>query len=297
MFLGRYNTFLLALLLVIVTCEAQTTFTKAKYSINGGPKKVTIFNRNKANREKQYLAADSLFNSAKLILAQQQIALKSIDSSHRSEGLEKARDASEVKIDALYEELRKIDPYTQKGHKRSLEILTAINDLIYNNIIPIGTLIIKNKEIKELRGDFSFTTGSAKLTQSGISEISNQLKQLEQNILDWQNYLNNHNERIFVNDKYKLMVVIEGYADRQGSESVNLKLSEARAEAVRNEFMSQLKILSSKYKLLYDVTYEGKGEALPSGVIDNGLERDEKRRICRIISVVGPSKFVDRESK
>lgn len=291
------KTLLFFVVLVLFSCKENKKFTKVQYNINGGQKKVNILNKKKANWERQYLITDSLYKNTKLLLEQQKIALNTIESSHKSEGLEKARDLSEVKINTLYDELKTVDPYSQKGHKRSLEILTEINDLIYNRIIPIGTLIVKNKEIKELQGDFSFKTGSSKLTESGINEIKNQLNQLEKEIVEWKNYINNHNEKIFETDRFKLTVVIEGYADKQGSEKQNLKLSTERAESVRNEFVSQLKTISSKYNLRFDVAYDGKGETLPPGVTDNGKEVDGKRRICRIMSVVGPSKFIDEETK
>ena len=287
------NIILFFCFIVLFSCNGNKKFIKVQYNVNGGQKKVNFLNKKRAEWERQYLKTDSLYRNTKLLLEQQKLALNSIESSHKSEGLEKARNLSEIKINALYDELKKNAPYSQKGHKRSLEILTEINDLIYNRIIPIGSLIVKNKEIKELQGDFSFKTGSSKLTESGINEIKVQLNQLENEIIEWKNYLNNHNERIFETDRFKLTVVIEGYADKQGFAKQNLKLSTDRAESVRNEFISQLKNISIKYNLRYDVNYEGKGEVLPPGLNDNGNLVDVRRRICRIMSVVGPSKFID----
>ena len=172
-------------------------------------------------------------------------------------------------------------------------MLSKLNDLIYGRIKPINEIILKNNEIKELQGDFSFRTGSSKLTESGIEDIKNQILEIEKEIINWKNYLNNHNERIFENDSYKLMIVIDGYADRVGSEKLNLKLSKERAEAVKNEFLKQIKVLTNKYNLIFDIQYYGKGEMLPPGVIDNGQQSDVRRRICRIMSVVGPKQFVE----
>lgn len=289
--------FLFLILTIMLSCNTSKQFTKARYNINNGSKKVNVINKRKAEWETQYLKTDSLYNSTKVLLAQQKLALSSIESAHKSSGLEKARDVSEEQINLLYEQLKQVNPYSQDGHKKSLEILTQINDLIYNRIIPIGTLIVKNKQIKELQGDFSFKTGSSKLSESGINEIKKQLDQLENDIYEWKGYLNNHNERIFEKDRFKLTVIIEGYADKQGSDKQNLKLSSERAESVRNEFVKQINLLATKHKLLFDVNFEGKGELLPPGVIDNGKEVDSNRRICRIISVVGPSRFVDSETK
>ncbi|MDQ3191289.1 MAG: OmpA family protein [Bacteroidota bacterium] len=287
------NIVFLLILITVFSCNTNKPFTKAQYDINGGTKKVNLLNTRMAERERQYVQTDSLYNKAKLLIEQQRIALNDIQSSHKLEGLEKATGVSEEKINALYEKLKIIDPYSQKGHKKSLEILTEINDLIYSRIIPIGSLIVKNKEVKELQGDFSFKTGSSKLTETGVIEIKKHVNQLEQEILEWKSYLNNHNERIFEFDKHKLLVIIEGYADKQGSEKQNLKLSEDRAEAVRNEFVSNFNSLALKYNIIFRVSFEGKGIALPPGINDNGMQVDARRRICRVMSVVGPSKFIE----
>jgi outer membrane protein OmpA-like peptidoglycan-associated protein len=119
------------------------------------------------------------------------------------------------------------------------------------------------------------------------------VKEISKDIETWKNYVNNNNNRIFSNDKFKLMVVIDGYADSQGSDQYNLSLSEKRAEEVRNEFVKKINILAQNYKVVFDVQYYGKGEALPPGIEDNGMQVDARRRICRIMSVVGPSKFME----
>ena len=271
----------------------KTNINTPRYDINGGPKKTNILNQKRAEREKYIIDLEKLCKTTKEILEKQKIDLSKVESTHKLSGLEKSRNAIESEINKLFSELDSIDPYSQTGYLKSLEVLSQLNDLIYGRIKPINEIILKNNEIKELKGDFSFTTGSSKLTESGVKDIKNQISEIEKEIINWKNYLNNHNERIFENDSYKLMIVVDGYADKVGSDELNLKLSKERAEAVKNEFLKQIKVLTKSYNLIFDIQYYGKGEMLPPGVTDNGQQSDVRRRICRIMSVVGPKKFVE----
>ena len=294
--------FRFSLIIILVTSCAK--YNKRNYSpvkqnnpifdINGGEKNTNIFNIKKAEREKTFLELKKVYETAIDLLKKQKTDIVSIDSGHKPAGIEVSRDSYEVQINELYAELETINPQTNAGYKRSLEMLSEINDLIYNRIAPLDKIISKNKEVKELKGDFSFKTGNYKLTDKGIEEIAKQVSNLEKEIIEWQNYLNNHNERIFANNTFQLMVVIDGYTDVQGTNQINLKLSKDRAEEVEAEFRIQLKKLSLKYKLICNVESNGKGETLPPGVLDNGMKVDSKRRICRIMSVVGPSKFFEQ---
>ena len=166
-----------------------------------------------------------------------------------------------------------------------------INNLYSNIIQPF--VEIYNIKVKELQGDFSFKSGSHKLTESGQKDIEALVQSIENDIIGWEKYVNNFNQQIFSNEVFKLMVVIDGYADKQGPDESNLILSEKRAEEVKNYFEKMLIPLSKKYKVIFDLNAFGKGEELPPGIEDNGKETDHRRRICRIMSVVGPKSFME----
>lgn len=268
-------------------------FKETKYDINGGSKKSNLFNKKKAQREKEYLEICAAFDKVKSLVAKQATAFGTIPIEHKPKALEGKMKEVENRIDSLYFLLKKVDPYTNEGYKKQLKILVQLNDLTYNRVIPIGDIILKTKEIKELKSDYSFRTGSSKLEIGAIDEIKKQILNLEKDIIEWKNYLGNHNEKIFLNNNFKLMVVVDGYADKVGDSKSNLKLSEERAKSVRNEFLKQLEDLKKSYNVSIDIMHYGKGEELPPGIEDNGLENDERRRICRIMSVVGPEKFID----
>jgi outer membrane protein OmpA-like peptidoglycan-associated protein len=235
--------------------DSEKSINKPRYDINGGYKKTNILNQKRAEREKYLIELEKLCKTTKDILEKQKNDLAKVEESHKLSGIEKSRDAVENEINILFSELNSIDVYTQSGYLKSLEVLSKLNDLIYGRIKPIDEIISKNNEIKELKGDFSFSTGSSKLTDSGIKDIKSQISDIEKEIIDWKNYLNNHNEKIFENDSYKLMIVIDGFADKVGSEELNLKLSKERAESVRNEYLKQLKVLTNNYNLIFDIQY------------------------------------------
>ena len=169
--------------------------------------------------------------------------------------------------------------------------LVEINNLYSNIIQPY--VEIYNIKVKELQGDFSFKSGSHKLTESGQKDIEALVQSIENDIIEWKKYVNNFNHKIFSNEVFKLMVVIDGYADKQGSDESNLILSAKRAEEVKNYFEKMLDPLSKKHKVIFDLNAYGKGETLPPGIEDNGKETDHRRRICRIMSVVGPKSFME----
>jgi outer membrane protein OmpA-like peptidoglycan-associated protein len=264
-----------------------------KYFDNGGTVKTHIFNKKRVEKERNLIQLEKTYRAAKEILEKQKNSLNTLQASHKISKVEQIRKDCETKINQLYEELKTIDPNTKDGYKRSLEMLKEINDLFANRIQPLEMIISKNVEVKELQGDFSFKSGSFKLTETGLQDIEKFIISIENDIINWRKYVNNNNQQIFSNEKFKLMVVIDGYADKQGPDQANLILSENRAEEVRNEFVKRLNILTKKYKVIFDVKYYGKGEMLPPGILDNGMETDSRRRICRIMSVIGPSSYME----
>jgi outer membrane protein OmpA-like peptidoglycan-associated protein len=311
MFTIRKNLSILILFVYFATsCSLISDFSTKKYNANtskssmsraenpryydnGGKIKTNILNKRRVEKERNIIQLEKTYKAAKAILEKQKNSLENIETTHKIDKVEQIRRECEIRINKLYEELKLLDPNTKDGYKRSLEMLTEINDLFANRIQPLEMIISKNIEVKELQGDFSFKTGSFKLTDQGIKDIEKFIQSIENDILIWKKYVNNYNQQLFSNEKFKLMVVIDGYADKQGSDAANLVLSENRAEEVRNEFIKRLSILSKKHKVVFDVKYFGKGETLPPGITDNGMETDSRRRICRIMSVVGPSSYME----
>ncbi len=273
--------------------KSVSVIDQPRYKDNGGEIKTNIINKRKVIKEKNFLDNKKTYDGIMRILDEDGKKIINQPEGKTISKTEQIRKECQAKMNLLYEEFKSIDPNTKAGYKRSLELLVEINDLFTNTIQPLHMIISKNVEVKELNGDFSFKTGSAKLTDSGIEDINNMVKEISKDIETWKNYVNNNNNRIFSNDKFKLMVVIDGYADSQGSDQYNLSLSEKRAEEVRNEFIKKINILAQNYKIVFDVQYYGKGEELPPGIEDNGMQVDARRRICRIMSVVGPSKFME----
>jgi outer membrane protein OmpA-like peptidoglycan-associated protein len=106
--------------------------------------------------------------------------------------------------------------------------------------------------------------------------------------------MNHHNERIFKNDEFRTIVLINGYSDKQGTGSnearkkINQELSENRAKAVAAEFEKQLSIIKKKFKLDFVISFVGHGENLPPSYVDNGKKADPSRRVSSISLVVGP---------
>ena len=297
------------LTLTITSCTVVENFSSKKYNAktthrgsivenpkyfdNGGTVKTHFLNKKRVEKERNLIQLEKTYRAAKAILDKQKNSLNTLPSTHKISKVEQLRNACEAKINQLYEELKTIDPNTKDGYKRSLEMLTEINDLFANRIQPLEIIISKNVEVKELQGDFSFKSGSFKLTENGLKDIEQFILSIENDIMNWRKYVNNSNQQIFSNEKFKLMVVIDGYADKQGADEANLILSENRAEEVRNEFVKRLNVLTKKYKVIFDIKYYGKGESLPPGIIDNGMETDSRRRICRIMSVIGPSSYME----
>jgi outer membrane protein OmpA-like peptidoglycan-associated protein len=299
----------LLVFLIISSCGNVNTFSKKKYNVkssrvstivekprykdNGGEIKTNVLNKRRVEKEKNLIQLEDTYRKAKEILMKQGSDMSKIPTTHKITKVEQKRLECENKINLLYEELKMINPNTKDGYKRTLEMQVEINDLFANSIQPLEMIISKNIEVKELQGDFSFKTGSYKLTESGQKDIEIFIQSIENDIIGWKKYVNNHNQQIFSNEVFKLMVVIDGYADKQGSDESNLVLSEKRAEEVKNYFEKILNPLTKKYKVIFDLDAYGKGETLPPGIDDNGKETDVRRRICRIMSVVGPKTYME----
>jgi outer membrane protein OmpA-like peptidoglycan-associated protein len=194
-----------------------------------------------------------------------------------------------IEINDLLEQMKSIDPYSETGFETGLKLGVQLNDLLYKKIIPMGMLIEENKVVNSIRADADFKTGSYTLSKNGKLTVENLVKEIIKDVEAWQKYLDHHNEAVFKEGKFKSKIIINGYADLQGSSSTNLTLSDNRAKSVEEELRNKLDVISSKYNLYFDIEATGLGETVPPGVIPNGKEDDPARRITTIIAVTGPS--------
>ena len=264
---------------------------QAKYKDNGGKMPTLFFNKSKVIKETQYMAAIAVLKKAREDggkIKNRQRSNRQVDSTEVIVDI--VSNAIQSEIDDLYKDLEKLDPLDDNSHKTILEVLAKVNDLYYKKIKPYK--ILKNKSVKTLSSDLSFKTGESELKMEGLNEIRVFIRNIEDDIIDWKAYVDDHNNEIFANDRFKITVQINGYADKQGSKENNLKLSATRAEEVREAFIGELKKISKKYSIVYSVNFEGKGEELPPGAIDLGKDNDPKRRVCIITSVLGPMKLI-----
>ena len=178
------------------------------------------------------------------------------------------------------------------SHEEITRILTEINRLKCEKVDGLKLL---RKKINVLRSDLMFEIGKFKITNSGSKIINGWVENTLEDISKWKDYMNQCNQKIFEDDTFILTVNIAGYADPQGKESVNLKLSKNRADAVKSEITRQLlKLLkTSKVKIVFENIHAiGLGEQLPEGMVYNG-ENDSKRRVCIVNSLIAPSKVIN----
>jgi flagellar motor protein MotB len=119
---------------------------------------------------------------------------------------------------------------------------------------------------------------------------------LSKEIDSWKGYLNHHNENIFSNSEFTTIIIVNGYADLQGSsdeksrQKSNQELSEKRAKAVAEELKIQLASIKEKYNLSFEVESYGRGEELPENQQNETSKKSvsAERRISSISLIVGP---------
>jgi outer membrane protein OmpA-like peptidoglycan-associated protein len=262
---------------------------RPRYKENGGKIPTVFFNRNKVINETQYIAALAKLKQARIDGGKKTINKRDNENIIKDSTevvVQEVSNEIQLEIDSLYKKLDKIDPYDDKSNVTLLEVLTQLNDLYYKKIKPYEKL--KKKSVNTLKSDLMFQTGKSQLSNVGITEIQKLTNAIEDEIRDWKEYVDDHNEQIFKNDQYKVTIQINGYADKQGDASYNKKLSYERAKEVREVFIKDLKKITTKYGIRYSVNYEGKGEELPPNITNSPSQDDPKRRICVIYSVVGP---------
>ncbi len=279
---------------LIVGCASNKTLRKpifetTTYKGEKGEKGVTNLNKNRAEREKDHFLALEKADEAKRILEAEQVQMNEIDTTERVGEIELALQKIYERTEKIIEELNSISPYSFNGHEKTLKLAAELNDLMQNYIAPLTKMIESNKEVKKIGGDISFNVGSSNLNNNGKKEISKLIKSIKIDIKNWGDYLGDHNVNIFKDSVYRLMIIVNGYADAQGDEQKNLELSRLRAEAVANEILEQVKNYDFGQELLIDVDIKGRGEATPPNMVESELKANSpERRISRISMVVGP---------
>ena len=286
--------------LLFVSCASKKTLRKpifetTTYKGEKGNKAVNNLNKNRADREKEHFLALEKADEAKRLVEKEQAEMNKIDTSERVGEIELALQKIYERTQQIINELNEISPYSINGHQKTLKLATELNDLMQNYIEPLTKMIESNKEVKKIGGDISFNVGSANLNNNGKKEISKLIKSIKVDMADWNQYLEDHNVNIFKDSIYRLMIVVNGYADAQGdgSESArkanNLELSKLRAEAVADEIIEQVNKYNFGHEIMIDIDIKGRGEAYPPNLSEKDIKvNSAERRISRISMVVGP---------
>ncbi len=280
--------------IIMVGCASNNTlrkplFESTTYKGEKGEKGVNNLNKNRAEREKEHFSALEKADEAKRILEAEQVEMNKIDTTERVGEIEMALQKIYERTEKIIEELNSTSPYSFNGHEKTLKLAAELNDLMQNYIEPLTKMIEANKEVKKIGGDISFNIGSSELNNNGKKEISKLIKSIKTDIKNWDEYLENHNVNIFKDSVYRLMIIVNGYADAQGDEQKNLQLSKLRAESVANEILEQVNEYDFGQELLIDVDIKGRGEATPPNLNEKDLKANSpERRISRVSMVVGP---------
>ncbi|MBL6661000.1 MAG: OmpA family protein [Crocinitomicaceae bacterium] len=285
---------------MFVSCASKKTLRKpifetTTYKGEKGNKEVNNLNKNRADREKEHFLALEKADEAKRLVEKEQAEMNKIDTSERVGEIELALQKIYERTQQIINELNEISPYSINGHQKTLKLATELNDLMQNYIEPLTKMIESNKEVKKIGGDISFNVGSANLNNNGKKEISKLIKSIKVDMAEWNQYLEDHNVNIFKDSIYRLMIVVNGYADAQGdgSESArkakNLELSKLRAEAVADEIIEQVNKYNFGHEIMIDIDIKGRGEAYPPNLSEKDIKvNSAERRISRISMVVGP---------
>ena len=280
--------------ITLVGCASNKTLRKpifetTSYKGEKGDKGVTNLNKNRAEREKEHFLALEKADEAKRLLEAEQVEMNKIDTTERVGEIELALQKIYDRTQQIINELNEISPYSFNGHQKTLKLAAELNDLMQNYIEPLKKMIESNKEVKKIGGDISFNVGSSDLNNNGKKEISKLIKSIKSDMKNWDAYLGDHNVNIFKDSVYRLMIIVNGYADAQGDEQKNLELSKLRAESVANEILEQVNEYDFGQELLIDVDIKGRGEAYPPNLSETEIKANSpERRISRISMVVGP---------
>ena len=296
----KFISFSVIGILLLNSCGQQKTLKNPVYNTTifrgkQGETEVNSFNKNRAEREKLMAETIEKADAAKRKLEEQQAILNSIDSTERIGDLNSKLNSIFNRTQQIIDELNKTSPYTSAGQEKTLKLASELNDLMHNYINPLSKLVEANKEVVRLGSDINFSTGSALLSKEGKKRITQLVANIATEIEKWKTYLNHHNENIFSNSEYKTIILVNGYADMQGSmdaetrKKINYELSEKRAKAVADELNIQLSELAKKYQLKFEIQSKGRGEELPNENVTTSKKGESPaRRISSISLVVGP---------
>lgn len=287
------------LLVILPACKDTGVLVKPKYNTTlfhgqRGETQVNALNRKQAEREKSLAEEIEKAEQAITMLEEQKKMFYSIDSTQRIQEIDDQLQRLLSRSQEIIAALNSTDPYSPEGHETTLNLAKELNDLLYKYVVPMGTLIAANKEIKKIAADISFETGSAVINQEGVKMISILLDSIKTDVKSWNAYLDNHNENIFSGQEFTTILIISGYSDTQGTGDEktrtqrNLELSQARAKAVASEFEKQLAALAVTWKLTYRIAHDGKGEELPPSIMEDSRKNNPNRRITTVRMVVGP---------
>ena len=286
--------------ITLVGCASNKSLRKplfetTTYKGEKGNKDVTNLNKNRAEREKEHFLALEKADEAKRLLEVEQAEMNKIDTTERVGEIELALQKIYDRTQQIINELNEISPYSFNGHQKTLKLAAELNDLMQNYIEPLKKMIESNKEVRKIGGDISFNVGSSDLNNNGKKEISKLIKSIKLDMKKWEGYLKDHNVNIFKDSIYRLMIIVNGYADAQGNGNIeqrklkNLELSKLRAQAVADELLNQVNKQNFSHELLIDVDIKGRGEAYPPNLNEKEIKvNSSERRISRISMVVGP---------
>lgn len=290
----------LSIILLVSSCATNNSlrkpiFNTTTYKGQTGEKEVTNINKSRAEREKDLYLAMEKADATKRILEQQQGEMEKIDTTERVDDIELALLKIYERTEIIITELNSTSPYSMSGHERTLELAAELNDLLQNYIEPLKKMIESNKQVRKIGGDISFDPGSADLNKSGRKEIEKLANSIDKDLKMWKDYLMNHNANVFNDSLYRLMIIVNGYADEQGRGNDNDRkeknkiLSEKRAQSVADELMKQIQSKEIKPQLIIDIEINGRGELLPPNMTESTAKKNSPdRRISRVSMVLGP---------
>ena len=290
----------LSIILLVSSCATNNSlrkpiFNTTTYKGQTGEKEVTNINKSRAEREKDLYLAMEKADATKRILEQQQGEMEKIDTTERVDDIELALLKIYERTEIIIAELNSTSPYSMSGHERTLELAAELNDLLQNYIEPLKKMIESNKQVRKIGGDISFDPGSADLNKSGRKEIEKLANSIDKDLKMWKDYLMNHNANVFNDSLYRLMIIVNGYADEQGRGNDNDRkeknkiLSEKRAQSVADELMKQIQSKEIKPELIIDIEINGRGELLPPNITESTAKKNSPdRRISRVSMVLGP---------
>lgn len=298
--------FSLASLLLLNSCATTGGFSKKRgFDVEKGPKykgnkynnkegktTVNLFNSKQSKWEKAHIEHLKLIEDMRLNLEAMTRRMNEKDTSQKISEVDNLLIALNNEINELSNKLNSLDIYNAEGYEEGLKIGIKLNDLYYNRVTPANTLISK-MTVNNIKTDTDFSTGEHSLSKNGKITIDKIVENIIQEIKNWKDYLGNHNEKIFNQDKIIVKIKINGYADMQGKTKANQILSEKRAASVEDELRKVLKSIEEKYNLFIDIKSKGWGEtSIPPGVTPNGKKNDPARRVVTIVCVTGPSLLI-----